>query len=116
VGETEKAAAAGRRSAELRGMSNASDFVTLARATRSSSDRAAALAVLDRWKRGRNPPWPEIAFYYVLIGERDQVIEALERGLAARSPVMGSLKVVPWLDPMRSDPRLTRIIRAMHFP
>jgi TolB-like protein/tetratricopeptide (TPR) repeat protein len=116
VGETEKAAVAGRRAAELRGMSNTSDFVTLARCTRGSADRAAALAVLDRWKQGRNPPWPEIAFYYVLMGERDQIIEALERGLAARSPGMTSMKVVPWLDPMRGDPRLTRIVRAMHFP
>jgi serine/threonine-protein kinase len=116
VGETEKAATAGRRAAELRGMSNASDLVTLARCTRSSSERTAALAVLDRWKRGRNPPWPEIAFYYVLMGERDQVFDALERGLAARSAQMTSLKVVPWLDPVRGDPRFTRIIRAMHFP
>jgi hypothetical protein len=50
------------------------------------------------------------------MGERDQIIEALERGLAARSPGMTSMKVVPWLDPMRGDPRLTRIVRAMHFP
>ena len=116
VGETEKAEAAGRRSAELRGMSNASDFVTLAHATGGPSDRSAALEVLDRWKRGPRPPWPEIAFYYALMGERDQTMEALERGLAARSPVMTSMKVVPWLDPMRDDPRLTRILHAMHFP
>jgi len=50
------------------------------------------------------------------MGERDQTMEALERGLAARSPVMTSMKVVPWLDPMRDDPRLTRILHAMHFP
>jgi len=116
VGETEKAEVAGRRSAELRGMSNASDFVTLARATRGSAERRAALEVLDRWKRGPRPPWPEMSMYYALLGERDQVMEALEHGLAARSPVMTSLKVVPWLEPMRGDPRLTRIIRAMHFP
>jgi serine/threonine-protein kinase len=116
VGETEKAEAAGRRSAELRGMPNASDYVTLARGARGAADRAAALAVLDRWKRDRNPPWPWMAIHYVLMGERDQVIEVLERGLAARSPGMTSLKVVPWLDPVRGDPRFTRIIRAMHFP
>src|SRR5262249_28285384 len=108
--------AAGRRSAELRGMSNASDFVTLARCARSATDRTAALAVLDRWKRGPRPPWPEIAFYYVLIGERDQTMDALERGFAARSQVMTSMNVVPWLDPMRDDPRVTRILHAMHFP
>jgi hypothetical protein len=57
-----------------------------------------------------------MAIHYVLMGERDQAIEVLERGLAARSPGMTSLKVVPWLDPVRGDPRFTRIIRAMHFP
>jgi serine/threonine-protein kinase len=116
VGDTEKAAAAGRRSAELRGMPNADDFVTLARATHDSSERARGLDVLDRWKRGPRPPWPEIASYYALMGERDQTVEALEHGLAARSPGMAGVKVVPWLDSMRDDPRIARIIRAMHFP
>jgi hypothetical protein len=50
------------------------------------------------------------------IARRDQVIDALEHALAARSPQMTSLKVVPWLDPTRDDPRLTRILHAMHFP
>jgi hypothetical protein len=57
-----------------------------------------------------------MAFYYALMGERDQVVDALERGFAARSPMMTSMKVVPWLDPVRNDPRVTRIIRAMRFP
>ncbi len=116
AGEVEKAEEAGRRAAELRGMSNASDFVTLARASGSPSDHAAALAVLDRWERGQRPVWPEIAMYYALMGERDRTIDALERGLTARSPLMTSVKVAPWLDPMRSDPRFVRLVRDMGFP
>jgi len=116
VGETEKAATAGRLSAELRGMPNATDYITLAHCRRSPVDRAAAFQVLDRWKRGPHPQWPEIAMYYMFLDERDQAIDALERGLAARSPSMTSMNVVPWLDPLRDDPRLARILRAMHFP
>jgi TolB-like protein/Tfp pilus assembly protein PilF len=116
VGETEKAEAPGRRSGELRGMTNANDFVTLARYRRDPADRAAALAVLDQWKRGPRPAWAEIAMYYALMGERDETIEALEHGFTARSPGMAGLLVAPWLDPMRDDPRLARMIRAMRFP
>ena len=54
--------------------------------------------------------------YYALMGERDETIEALEHGFAARSPGMAGLLVAPWLDPMRDDPRFARMIRAMHFP
>ena len=116
TGELEKAETAGRRAAELRGMSNAGDFVTLARGMRNASDRAAALAVLDRWSRGPMPQWPEIAMYAALIGDRDRAIEALEHGLSARSVMMAGLKVAPWLDALRGDPRFTRMIRAMQFP
>ena len=116
VGETEKAETAGRRSAELRGMPNADDFVTLARGTRGPADRAAALAVLARWKQAPRASWPEVAMYYALMGERDQAVEALERGLAARSPQMAGVNVLSWLDPMRDDPRVARLVRAMRFP
>jgi hypothetical protein len=61
-------------------------------------------------------PWPEIVIYDALMGERDQTVEALERGLAARSPGMAGLSVVSWLDPMRDDPCIARIVRAIRFP
>jgi tetratricopeptide (TPR) repeat protein len=80
------------------------------------ADRTAARAVLERWKQIPKPPWPEMAMYYALMGERDQALEALEHGLAARSPMMAGVNVAPWLDPMRDDPRFVRIVRAMHLP
>ena len=54
--------------------------------------------------------------YYVLLGEHDKAIDALEHGLRARSPLMTNLKVAPWFDPLRDDPRFVRMVGAMRFP
>ena len=116
TGQVEQSEASGRRFAELQGLPNAADYVALARGVRSATERTAALAVLERWERSRQPHWPEIAMYYAMFGERDKAISALERGFRARAPMMTGLKVAPWLEPLRGDERMERMIRAMRFP
>jgi hypothetical protein len=37
-------------------------------------------------------------------------------GVQARSPMMVQLKVTPWHDRLRSDPRMQALLRRMRFP
>jgi serine/threonine protein kinase/TolB-like protein len=116
AGDIEASARAGRRASELGWGNSPDDFVTLARATRDSALRPAALATLDRWKRASLPNWTDIAMYYALLGDRDRSIAALESGLSVHAPRLSQLKVSPWIDTLRGDPRFERIMAQLQFP
>ncbi|HEX6048899.1 MAG TPA: serine/threonine-protein kinase [Gemmatimonadaceae bacterium] len=115
-GRVEESANAGRRAAELRGLSNADDFVVLAHGTRSAADRAAALAVLDRWTDASPSPWAEIGMYAAIFGQRDRAIEALDRAVQTRSVTVAGLNVAPWLASLRGDPRFEELRRRVGLP
>lgn len=116
MGDAEAAAEAGRRAGELMRTSDPDDLVLLARATADSSLRDGAVAVLDRWARRPSPPWPDIAMYFSLLGEHDRAIDALHEALRAHSPHLAGLRVAPWLDPLRPDPRFQEILNRLAFP
>ena len=116
VGQFDKSATAGRRHAELRGMDNADDYVTLAYGPRGRAERVAALAVLDRWEQAPRPQWPEIAMYATVLGDHARALDAVERSLSLRAPMMAGLKVVPWLDPLRGYARFEQNVRRLRFP
>lgn len=116
MGDASAAAEAGRRAAELMRMSDPDDMVLVARATADPALREQAMAVLDRWSRRPSPPWPDIAMYATLLGDRNRALDALEAALRAHSPHMASLRMVPWFDPLRDDPRFRAILRALAFP
>jgi len=113
TGRTEDAARAGRRWAELSGMADPEEVLTLIRATRSKVERPTALAILARWERAREPRWLDIAFYYTALDERERAIAALEHGLRLHTPMMVQLIKAPWFDPLRDDPRVVSILREM---
>lgn len=115
AGDPEAAADWGRRWAELTGADPA-EMVLLSRAIGDPAQRAAAGAVLAAWERRSEPPSPDIAFYAALMGDPDRALAALERGLAERSPMMAQVKVAPWLDPLRAEPRFQRIVQELRFP
>ena len=50
------------------------------------------------------------------LGENDEALEWLERAYQDRNGWMAFLQVVPWLDPLRSDPRFQDLLRRMNFP
>ena len=50
------------------------------------------------------------------LGEIDEAFEWLERAYQDRNAWMVFLQVVPWLDPLRSDPRFQDLLRRMNFP
>ncbi len=49
------------------------------------------------------------------LGDYDQTFAALEKGLQTRSLGMTSLKVNPWYDPLRSDPRFADLLRRTNL-
>ena len=55
------------------------------------------------------PYW--IAEAYVLLGEKDEGFQWLQRAYEAKDPMLGSLMVDPLLDSIRSDPRYAEMLR-----
>ena len=51
-----------------------------------------------------------------IVGNKDEVLEALERGYEDRYENMFLLKVLPAYDTLRSDPRFQALLRRMNFP
>jgi tetratricopeptide (TPR) repeat protein len=113
AGNAAAAAEAARRWAEITGMGDPAELMLLARATRDTALRNEARTVLARWEREPAPRWPDIAMYFLLLGDRDDALRALELGLHARTPMMAQLKVAPWLDRVRDDPRFLAVLQRM---
>lgn len=53
---------------------------------------------------------------YVSLGKRDEALESLEKANEERSYLFLFVKVDPYLDPLRSDPRFQDLLRRMNFP
>lgn len=49
-------------------------------------------------------------------GDPDRAFAALRRALEVRDPGLNSIRVDPFLDPLRSDPRLAAVERALRLP
>jgi TolB-like protein/class 3 adenylate cyclase len=58
----------------------------------------------------------ESAGYYAQLGDRDRAFEWLERGFEAKDPSVLMLTTVPYLKPLRSDPRFADLARRMRLP
>jgi len=57
-----------------------------------------------------------VAAIYAALGDNDRVFECLEKAYEDRSLWMAHLRVMPRLDPLRSDPRFQDLLRRMNFP
>jgi len=57
-----------------------------------------------------------LAVAFTAFGEKDQAFAWLEKGYAEKLPFVGSLKIVPALDPLRSDPRFADLVRRTGLP
>jgi serine/threonine protein kinase/predicted Zn-dependent protease len=56
-----------------------------------------------------------LAFIYIGLGEKDEAFACLEREYETHSAGMTSLKVAPYYDPLRSDPRFADLLRRVHL-
>ena len=55
----------------------------------------------------------DLALLYLALGEREKALHALERAPEDRSQMVGYINVEPALDPIRDEPRLRAVARAV---
>jgi TolB-like protein/Tfp pilus assembly protein PilF len=80
--------------------------------------RADAQRVLDTLlaqskKSFVQPLW--VALIYVGLGDKDRAFEWMEKAFEERSSSMMLIKVAPWWDPLRDDPRYHDLLRRMNL-
>ena len=106
----EKAASLSDRSSAVLGV--------LVRAYAGAGRRAEALRVLDELhKRLQKGYVPAAAFLnaYLGLGDTEQAFAWLERAAEERSSITQFLKVHPFFDPLRADPRFAEFLRRANF-
>ena len=89
-------------------------IASLARAYAMSGRRAEALKLLDGLLSNRtffSPFW--VAEAYVGLGDKDRAFEWLERGVQEHDVTTPIMNVCPLCDPLRSDPRFSKLVRRM---
>jgi hypothetical protein len=58
-----------------------------------------------------------LAITYAWVGEKDLAINQLEELLPLYGPISyGQLRLHPWWDPLRDDPRFEKIVEAAKKP
>ncbi len=57
-----------------------------------------------------------VATVFGALGETDEAFARLELALQAREWWINVIKIHPWLDPLRGDPRFDEMVRRMGFP
>ncbi|MEK6407430.1 MAG: winged helix-turn-helix domain-containing protein [Acidobacteriota bacterium] len=84
-----------------------------------SGKPAAARNILSRFQefaRQRYVSPSAFILIYTALGEKDQAFAWLEKAYEERDFDLGVLKVDPKLDPLRSDPRFTDLLRRVGLP
>ena len=85
-------------------------------ASAQAGRRADALRLLDELKRRRQTEYvPAAAFVlaYLGLGEYDQTFVWLEQGYKEQSNILQVLKVFPFFDPIRTDPRFIDLVHRV---
>jgi TolB-like protein/DNA-binding winged helix-turn-helix (wHTH) protein/Tfp pilus assembly protein PilF len=88
----------------------------LVRAYAHAGRRTDALRLLDELKRRQQTSYvPPVAFVnaYLGIGDNEQAFVWLERSYQEKAAIMQYLKVHPFLDPLRDDPRFANLIHRV---
>ena len=110
VATLEKAASVSERSSAVLGV--------LVHAYAGAGRRADALRVLDELHRRRKAGYvPAAAFLnaYLGLGDTEQAFTWLARAADERSPIVQWLKVHPFFDSLRGDPRFAAFLRRANF-
>ena len=77
------------------------------------SARAALAIAIEAQKEYSSYQWAQV---YAQWGQLDQAIDWLETGVKVLDPGVESMKVDPFLDPLRNEPRFQALERALKFP
>ena len=85
------------------------------RAGKSAEARKVLNEVIEQSKR-RYVSWFDIAAIYAGLDEKDQAFACLEKAYEQHGARLVHLKLVPLLDPLRSDPRFQDLLRRIGLP
>ncbi len=88
----------------------------LVRAYASAGQRVDALRLLAELKRRRQEGYVSPAAFvhaYLGLGEYDQAFASFEEAFREQSNMLQSLKVLPFYDPLRDDPRFKDLVRRV---
>ena len=82
-----------------------------------AQDRAGAVAKMRKIEQlyGEAASY-QYAQIHASLGNMDQAFAALERAWQIKDPGLVGIKVDPFVDTLRSDPRFAELIRKMNFP
>ena len=107
----EKAVALSKRSPAMIGV--------LASAYAHAGRRPEALRLLDELKRRQQKgyvPAPALLHAYLGLGDDQQALVWLDRAYKEHSVIMEFIKVHPFFDPIRGDPRFVDLVRRVGLP
>ncbi len=111
-----KAVAELRTAQRLEGSGNTDIEAALGRAYADGGDKAEATKVLDQLRARMRDEYVSpgsVATLYVGLGEVDEAFAALTEAEAQHSYLVAWWKVDPDLDPLRSDPRFTALLKKV---
>ena len=74
------------------------------------------LAELIQQAKGKYVSPGTVADLYGLLGDKERAFALLEKAFAERDNMIVLLKVDPYFDPLRSDPRFSSLLRRVGFP
>ena len=78
---------------------------------------AMARALLDSLAGSQEGGGPVLeAGVFAALGERTRALDLLDEAVATHDPLVVDLKVRPWLDPLREEPRFKAIMARLRFP
>jgi hypothetical protein len=90
-------------------------MVTLAQVYAGAGRREDALRILEEVRGAAINPL-SVAYVYAALGEADAAFEWLEKGYERRQLTVPWIRLVPSLDPLRSDPRFQDLLQRIGFP
>ena len=91
----------------------------LATAYARAGRRAEAIRLINELKQRRRTgyvPAGAFVFPFLALGDREQTFVWLDRAFEEKSNLLQYLKVHPFFDPIRSDPRFIDLVRRVGLP
>ena len=84
-----------------------------------TGQRAKALEVIEQWKEVEKHRYLQnywVAINYAALGDKDGAFAELEKAYKNHDWFLQRIKVDPFMDPLRDDPRYEELVERMNFP
>ena len=84
-----------------------------------TGQRKKALEVIDRWKEVEKKKYVMnywVAVTYAALGDKDAAFAELQKAYQNHDWFLQRIKVDPFMDPLRDDPRFDQMVEKLNFP